>query len=1655
MDELYKASNVPSEDWVRLPKDVLLVVPEKGRDVKPVLARLGLSKHEVAVTWPKEGLDMAAEWEELAPKVTIQLDQAVLTDDCEDFPVLPVEGFEPSPELEARVRLAMADAYVGLHHHDEFSIKDGLGTVEQLVKLLKAQRRSFCCVTNHGSVGGWIKQYNACKKAGVKAIFGMEAYVSDYRGDDPELKKAHRSANHLVLIARTKEGFDNIVRIHNDAQMHGFYYTPRVNREAIARWGKGIVGSSACMAGELPRALMEGDKEKAMEVWEFYSKAFDRFYVEIQVIEYEPQREANRRLIEFAREVGAPMLLTCDSHYLEAEHSETHDLLMCMRQGKTVLDKMDDQSDVWNFDVKNMYCRNADQMWEVFAGGFVDASGERPPFMDDVFTQEVYLEACENTRLLAGETEEIKLDSSIKLPKLYADGKKEMTRKVNAGFTRRWAEKKDRDEREGRAKSKEEYLELQKEYVARIRHEFGVITKLGWTDYFLVMERIISETIAKHGEWAIGYGRGSAAGSLISYCLGLTDVDPMEWGLMFERFLDEGRPDPPDIDTDFDPRVRDWVKQHIVKTFGADNVCSIGTYTTYRTRAVILDLARVLALDLGEASVVTKGIDPLRSFEDDEGEDTKVDKLSFDELESHYPELKAYFLEHPEVRRHAEVLRNQVKNMGMHAGGVIISDGSLKDKIPVLYDKPSNEERQVISAWAESGNASELSAVGLVKYDILGLNNLPVIADCCSLVKKHWPSEASRVQRRNIPINDSEAIKNGSQDDLVGIFQLESPATRPVAKQVGMESLEDVSAVTSLLRPGPKDMGMDKEYAERKHGKPYEMPAFLRELWKDTYGVLTYQEQAMKVSQALCGFTGPESNKLRKAIGKKLKDLMAEMKEKFIKGAQKRVDAGDITADEVLVVWNQVESFAGYGFNKSVDVDSVVWCNGVQKKVGDVVVGDRVLCFDGKGLVETEVVANHDHGVLPAFEVEFDGGKKVVCSILHKFETPSGKVPLWKLMFGGEVLCAEEDERLGMFFLPGGVSDEKDVGEAQVGESVSSDSGFVGAGGLPGMRKDFPERGSVPEASSDVSGGDGRCKGKQVAEGHGEHASGSCCRGRNDGRGKVGEGKSGVCCGVGDAGGNCGTEGDAGEVESYCGVQDKGFGDGDEDFNEDRAVGEEGEELAVVGRISSGGAFGELVEGKASCKELESGRVGVEMVVVGNGIQAEGAGSMRFDCEGSGFRERGCVGGGGRMLALRGGFRQEEVSLVEGSREGCGAQLGGGASRDNADSARRGLLEGKRKVQVEAGVVGFVEGTTETDAAGSVSVRRVLSARLVGFRRMCDLEVSHSVHNFILANGVVTSNSHAITYSAISTVELWLKYRYPAEFMTALINNTKLGKKKHGSEDVMVDYIKYARRTLSKIGVEVVGPDVNKSDEDFTIEPSASGRNIRFSIGHVKNVATSSGVVMANRPYASVQDFYDRVKTESTGSTGKKTVRRVNKKVVESLVAAGAFDSLVAGSTVAERRNAAMAEYYKARKEKEPAPERSEDEWEEAEKEAIGLCLSIPPIYKKYEAMVLKEKWDKLSDLEEKRVMAFGRIEKIVPTNSKSGNPRFDVTISDGIDSLRFMVFMSSMQYFRDTFKVGYVVAMPLSKFDEGNTRFFDDRGKAVVVDKGRKVEAK
>jgi DNA polymerase-3 subunit alpha len=488
--------------------------------------------------------------------------------------------------------------------------------------------------------------------------------------------------------------------------------------------------------------------------------------------------------------------------------------------------------------------------------------------------------------------------------------------------------------------------------------------------------------------------------SLILFLIGLTEVDPIKDGLPLRRDLIQCD-SPPDIDTDFDPEIRDIVKAKVVDTFGKDNVCSIGTYQTYKTRAVIVEVAKALGYDGNEISAITKELEPLKAFEGEDGEECIVDKMPFDQVCSHYPALKEYLDKHPDILRHALVLRNQVRNTGRHAGGLIISDLALKDKIPVFQ----TSDGDIVSSWSESGNASELSSVGLIKYDILGLKNLTVVSDCVKLIEE---TRGIKLRKADIPINDREAIRLEARSDLVGIFQFENPATKEIVDAVGVDCLNDISAVTSLLRPGPKDMGMHMEYADRKNGKKqYKIKECLKPILLETYGVLTYQEQAMRISRALAGFTGPESNKLRKLMGKKKPEEIKKMREKFVQGSQPKIDSGEFTLEEVEEMWKLIESFAGYAFNKCLCPSSVVETPGGLRLLKEIRIGDMVLT---PGNVYAEVVDVIDSGNQELWEFTTSSGKMIRCTLSHKFLCSDGVVRSMRDVIDGDYDIVSEDE---------------------------------------------------------------------------------------------------------------------------------------------------------------------------------------------------------------------------------------------------------------------------------------------------------------------------------------------------------------------------------------------------------------------------------------------------------------------------------------------------------------------------------------------------------------------------------------------------------------------------------------------------------------------
>jgi len=788
----------------------------------------------------------------------------------------------------------------------------------------------------------------------------------------------------------------------------------------------------------------------------------------------------------------------------------------------------------------------------------------------------------------------------------------------------------------------------------------------------------------------------------------------------------------------------------------------------------------------------------------------------------------------------------------------------------------------------------------------------------------------------------------------------------------------------------------------------------------------------MQVAQQLAGFSPGESYKFVKTIAKKIPEKMAALKPRFIAGAQPRIDNGECTLEDVETIWGLLETFAGYGFNKSVDIETpVVYSDGKVGIIGDVKPGEGVICRDDGKFFSTEVIANHDHGMLPAFECEFEDGEKVVCSILHKFETPSGKAPLWKLLLvGGEVVHVEIKD-LEVQDLSWGLQNETVAGSPQERDRAfckgeSQDMGLRGVWtGNKGHTQLGEASGEMPECNSSCE-----CE--------------SCCC-EQEGRGKT-EGRS------------CVSEGE--EKADRYGSQKCGDGacscrevrnsvPSEQDIGFQRESVEDGKTCICTGvHKEAEGCCSEGVEGRESrsipCEHRKNDSGGKQelqsrSVAIGAsdsiGVQVVCPDSMWDGTETDRFRKRRFLGRSGWMLALRNRFFGEEISSMENPSERRYAEQRSGAAGNCVGEIGIELLAGIRKRCASSPVASVSSEVAEKSCSGGVSVRKLLHARFVGFRRMCDLEVRHPSHNFVLANGIVTSNSHATCYSAISTVELWLKYNYRPEFLCALINNTDPGKKKHGSDNIMVDYINYARRS----GVTVLGPHINESKDGFVLNDDGA---IRFSLGHIKFVATKATVIEKFQPIESMEDFYERVKVTTVGKTGRKTSRRPDKRQVESLIAAGAFDHL-------GTRNEILAEFYRLRNNKKDGepPERTDDQWVELEKEAIGLCLSREPLYKQYKDLLSENKWTPIHAMgDRKKVQVFGQVLGITPHTSRAGNSMFIVTFGDGLDTMKFFVFTGGMELFRDKVRIGNIGAFPLSKFDDSDTRFFNDRGDIEMV---------
>jgi len=803
--------------------------------------------------------------------------------------------------------------FTHLHVHSQYSILDGAASVRGLIAKAKGDGMTALALTDHGNMFGAKEFYDVCRKEGIKPIIGCETYVAEQSRHSKKDAKVDRSGYHLILLAKNVVGYRNLLKLVSTAYTEGFYYKPRIDKELLEQHHEGLIVSSACLGGEVPQHIMAGHLNDADETIQWFKSVFgDDFYLELQRHPaespemrqnvYENQVLVNKEMIGLAKKHGVKLICTNDIHFINQEDADAHDLLICLNTGKD----LDDPSRM----------RYTKQEW-------FKTTAEMNALFADV------PEALENTQEIAEKIEAYDLNSSPIMPvfPIPEDFGKEDDYRARfteemliEEFTAEWFKSIGGYDKVVRVKLEADYLAhlawegakarygepFTEEVKERIEFELNTIKRMGFPGYFLITQDFINE--ARRMEVLVGPGRGSAAGSVVSYCVGITNIDPLRYDLLFERFLNPDRISMPDVDIDFDDDGRQKVLDYVTNKYGRDKVAHICTFGTMATKMAIKDVARVLKLPLSEADRLTKLV-------------PEAPKMNFTTAYKDSPELKAELKSPNELVRttlkFAQTLEGSVRQTGVHACGILISRDPLTDHIPVM---PTKDDDNLLTTQYDGKFVED---IGLLKMDFLGLKTLSIIKETIENIKL---SRGITVNMDELPENDPLTMELFSNGDTTGIFQFESPGMKKHLRNLKPNRFEDLVAMNALYRPGP--MEYIPSFVKRKHGQEkieYDHP-LMEPYLKDTYGITVYQEQVMLQSRALGGFTRGDSDSLRKAMGKKQIYVMDKLKVKFQEGCMNNpkfvegLKEGKDGPKLIEKIWKDWEAFASYAFNKSHSV---------------------------------------------------------------------------------------------------------------------------------------------------------------------------------------------------------------------------------------------------------------------------------------------------------------------------------------------------------------------------------------------------------------------------------------------------------------------------------------------------------------------------------------------------------------------------------------------------------------------------------------------------------------------------------------------------------------------------------------------------------------
>ncbi|MCY4036993.1 MAG: DNA polymerase III subunit alpha, partial [bacterium] len=781
----------------------------------------------------------------------------------------------------------MSSSFVHLHVHTEYSILDGASRVRDLVKAAAADGQPALGITDHGNMYGVIDFYRSCRSQGVKPVIGIEAYMAheDRRSRPRRRGKLDDSGGsaeggeklyyHLTLLAENNVGYKNLIQLSSRAFLEGYYYKPRLDWDLLAEHSEGLIASTGCLGGHVLQAMLRNDYDdavaKAARLQDIFGK--DNLFVEMQDHGIPEQQRTNPELIRLARQINAPLLATNDSHYTHRHDAEAHDALLCVQTGSLVSDP-----DRLKFEGSDHYLKSAAEMRQVFS--------ELGP-------------ACDNTLWIA-ERAEVEIEfgkpqlPDFPIPEEFGSADDYLRALTLEGAEARWGKP------------------LSDEVADRLAYELKVISDMGFSSYFLITWDLIR--YARERGIRVGPGRGSAAGCAVAYCLRITDLDPVRYDLLFERFLNPSRVSMPDIDMDFDSRYRDEIIRYASQKYGEDHVAQIITFSTIKARAAVRDSARVLDFPYALGDKLAKAMPPLVL-----GRDTPL-WACLEQSEEHADgykaagELRDMYEADEEARKVVDVARGLEglrRQDSIHAAAVVITKEPLTEHLPIQRKASPGQTLQEAPIVTQY----EMHAVedlGLLKMDFLGLRNLDVLEDAVGLIEQ---SRGVRVDIDNVPLDDPATYELLARGETIGVFQLESGPMRALIRSLKPTCFDDVAALVALYRPGPMAANMHNDYADRKNNrKPVEVfHEDAADILADTYGLMIYQESVMRVAQRFAGYSLADADNLRKACGKKDRELMAKERSSFVAGCEQSGYGQELGTE----LFDIIEQFADYAFNKS------------------------------------------------------------------------------------------------------------------------------------------------------------------------------------------------------------------------------------------------------------------------------------------------------------------------------------------------------------------------------------------------------------------------------------------------------------------------------------------------------------------------------------------------------------------------------------------------------------------------------------------------------------------------------------------------------------------------------------------------------------------